>query len=220
MLFGMGRPLRILQAEYPYHVTTRTNGRVFVFKKWTYKIIINVLVEAAKRFDVHIHHFKMMTNHYHLTLTTPIANISDILWFINNQIAKKYNRRMGITGHLWGERFHSTIIETDKHAVRCVIYLYTNGVRAGMCNRASEDEQLSTFEFYARGKKVEFIVTEDDVYLMLGKNRRERQEEFVRLVDQPMDEEEIEAIRSGLRKLFYGSADFVERMKARYLNRQ
>ena len=89
-----------------------------------------------------------------------------------------------------------------------------------MCNRASEDEQLSTFEFYARGKKVEFIVTEDDVYLMLGKNRRERQEEFVRLVDQPMDEEEIEAIRSGLRKLFYGSADFVERMKARYLNRQ
>ncbi len=215
----MGRPFRILQNEYPYHVTTRTNGRVFVFKKWTYKLIIKVLVEVTKRFDVQIHHFKMMTNHYHLTLKTPSANISEILWFINNQIAKRYNRRMGVTGHLWGERFHSTIIENALHALRCVIYLYTNGVRAGMCSRASEDEQLSTFEFYARGKKVEFIVTEDDVYLMLGNNRKERQEAFVQMVDQPMDDEEIKAIRSGLRKLFYGSADFVERMKARYVSR-
>ncbi len=213
----MPRHARILQNEYPYHVSTRTNGKVFVLKKPTYKIIIGVLVDATKRFDVQIQHFKMMDNHYHMKLQTPSSNISEIMWYINNQIAKRYNKKRGVTGHLWGGRYHATLVNNDEYADKCVFYIYNNGVRAGLCRRASEDERFSTFEFYARGKKVEFTVTEDSVYLLLGKDRREREEQFVMMVDQPMDDEEIEAIRNGLRKLFYGSADFMERMKARYL---
>lgn len=218
MYSGMPRHARILQDEYPYHVSTRTNGKVFVFKKWTYKIIIGVLVDATKRFDVQIQHFKMMDNHYHMKLQTPSANISEIMWFINNQIAKRYNRRRDVTGHLWGERFHATIIDNDAYADRCVFYIYNNGVRAGLCKRASEDDRFSTFEFYVRGRKVEFVVSEDSVYLLLGKNRKEREEQFLIMIDQPLNVEEIDAIRNGLRKLFYGSADFIERMKAKYLN--
>ncbi len=212
----MGRPNRIRQNEYPYHVCTRTVGRALILKKWAYKIIIAVLVEVTKRYDVQIEHFKMMDNHYHLKLTTPSSNIDKIMWFINNQIAKRINRRNGTSGHIWGARNHSTIIENDEYANKCVYYMYNNGVKAGLCKRASEDERLSTFDFYAKGKKIEFVVTEDSVYLMLGRDRNERQEQFIIMVDGLPDEEEIKAIRSGLRKLFYGSADFTERMKTKY----
>lgn len=214
---GMPRPNRIFQDEFPYHATTRTSGRKLLFKKWTYKIIIGVLHEAAQRYDVMIEHFKMMGNHYHLKLMTPSSNLDRVMWYINNQISKRINKRLGITGHLWGARYHATIIESDRHAERCVWYMYNNGVKAGLCERASEDEQLSTFEFYARGRKVGFCVSEDSVYLMLGENRLERERNFVLMVDGDRDVTEIEAIQNGLRKMFYGSADFVERMKRKYV---
>lgn len=217
MSYDMPRPHRIRQEEYPYHATTRTNGRALLFKKWTYKIIIGVLTEATRRYDVQIEHFKMMDNHYHIKLTTPSSNIDRVMWFINNQIAKRINRHNGVTGHLWGERYHATIVQNDDYAERCVRYIYNNGVKAGLCRRASEDERFSTFDFYAKGEKVEFTVTEDSVYLMLGEDRLERQAQFIAMMDAPANPMEIEAIRMGLKKMFYGSADFIEQMKARYL---
>lgn len=95
--------------------------------------------------------------------------------------------------------------------------MYNNGVRAGLCQSASQDDRLSTFDFYAKGKKVEFGVTEDSVYLMLGNSPAERQKQFILMVDVIAINEEIKAIRTGLRNLFFGSKDFVERMSAKYL---
>ena len=106
-----------------------------------------------------------------MKISTPDANI---MWYINNQIAKRYNWRMGVKGHLWGSRYISPIIAEDEYDARCVQYIYNNGVRAGMCASAEEDDQLSTFDFYARGKRMDFEVTEDDVFLLLGESRAER----------------------------------------------
>ncbi len=213
----MGRINRILQDEYPYHVSTRSNGRKLVFKRWTYKLIIEVLKRAATKYNVRIHHFKMMSNHYHMKISTPDANISEVMWYINNQISKRYNRRTGETGHLWGNRFSSPIVDSDKYDLRCVRYIYNNGVRAGMCSSASKDDQLSTFEFYARGKRVGFEVTEDEVFLLLGESREERAESFRRMFDDPISSVMEDMVRDGLRRPFFGSEKFVERMKSKYL---
>lgn len=173
--FGMGRPARVLQDEFPYHITTRTAGRLLLFKIWTYVIIIQVLIEAQKRYNVLIHHFKMMHTHYHMLVTTQDKNISAFQWYVNNQIAKRINKKMNRKGHLWGERFFSTIISDEGYLAKCIRYIYMNGVRAGLCRRASEDAQFSTFDFYAGGKKVEFDVKEDEVYIASGHTSEERQ---------------------------------------------
>jgi hypothetical protein len=52
---------------------------------------------------------------------------------------------------------------------------------------------------------------------MLGKDRTERQEQFILMVDDRLEETEIKAVQAGLRKLFYGSAGFVESMRKKYL---
>jgi putative transposase len=218
LLSHMPRHHRIQQNEFPYHVTTQTNAKRFVLKKWVYKIIIAVLNEASVKYNAHIHHFKLMDSHYHMKLQTPESNISTIMWYINNQIAKRMNKRSGSSGHVWGSRFSCSIVQDDKHALQCVKYIYNNGVRAGLCKQASEDPRLSSFEFYARGKKIEFTVVEDTVFLMLGINEQERRLNFVKVInEQQLSEVEINQIRKRLRKMFFGSADFIERMKARYL---
>lgn len=213
----MARHPRIYQDEYPYHITTRTARRVFAFnKQWTYKIILDVLVTAQKRYGVRILHFKMMHTHYHMICVTPGLNVSDFAWYVNHTIARRINARMGQKGHLWSARFSATIIQTEEYLAKCDRYLYINGVRVGHCAKASEDDQLSTFDFYARGKKIDFTVTEDHVYLMMGSTREERQAYFIATMDEPMGAEEIRAIKNGLRKRFYGSADFIEKVKLKY----
>jgi len=212
----MGRALRVQQDIYPYHVSTRTNRQEFVLKKWTYKLIIKVLVEAVQRYNAKIHHFKMMHNHYHMLISTPNENISQIMWFINNRIAKKFNWRSGLKGSLWGERFCSSIVENDKYANQCVHYIYTNGVRANLCDTAAEDDQFSTFAFYARGKRIEFTVTEDDVFLLMGSDRKKRQENFRRMFETDMTSSMIDSIKKRLKKPFFGSGDFIVRMTKKY----
>lgn len=212
----MPRPLRIQQEEYPYHVITRTNGRAFKFGRPTYKIFIRILNEATKKFDAAIEHFQLMSNHYHMKLRTPHANISQIMHFINGRLAQAYNHRFGTTGHLWERRFHSSIIETDAYAQRVVIYLYGNPVRAGLCKRPGESEHISSFEFYARGKPIPFTVVADEVYLALGATEAERRARFLELVHEGLDLPVTESLRQLLRGFFVGSADFIQRMRQQY----
>lgn len=214
----MPRRDRTQQKEYPYHVTTRTNGKNFWLNKKTYKFFIEVFIDVVRKYGAHIHHLKLMSNHYHLILSTPNENISKIMWFINNQLAKKINRQMSTSGHFWGSRFCSAIIDKAEYLLNCIRYTYNNGVRCGMCATAQEDDQLSSFEFYARGKKIEFIVVEDQVYFTFGEDDRQRQENFRRMFDEPMPESTLEAVRKGIKRGFYGSEDFLSKMKAKYMS--
>ena len=68
----MGRPLRI---EYPgalYHVTSRGNEKQDIFlEELDRKRFLGLLEEYHDRFDLIVHCFVLMDNHYHLTLETP-----------------------------------------------------------------------------------------------------------------------------------------------------
>jgi putative transposase len=212
----MSRPRRILQDEYPYHVSTRTNGRVFKFRKNTFKIFVRVLNEVVKKFDAKLQHFQLMSNHYHLKLFTPNGNIDRIMHYFNGQIAARLNRQAGIKGHLWEKRYHSTIISNDAYAQGCVVYLYNNTVRAGICDTPEESEMLSSFAFYAKGKKIEFIVTEDEVFLLLGGNDEERRRNFRAMFEKPLTPQMESSIRDLLHSHFCGPPEFVRNMRDRY----
>lgn len=212
----MARKHRIQQNEYAYHVTTRTNGKCFTLKKWACRIIGVILELACLRYGAQIHNFKLMDNHYHMTITTPKANISEIMWFINNRIAKRMNKLLGTCGHFWGARFHATIIDNDKYALRCLRYVYTNGVRAGLCRRASEDRRYSTYRYYACGSKIDFTVANDPTFMAFGKSWGARRKEFRELMNMPLSDSELKSIRRSLRRRFYGSELFMNQMKAKY----
>ena len=212
----MSRPRRILQDEFPYHVCTRTNGRAFKFRKHTFKLFIKTLIDVVKKFDAKIEHFQLMSNHYHLKLRTPNANLHQIMHHLNGQVAARFNRLMGVTGHLWEKRYHSTIISNDEYAQNCVVYLYNNVVRAGMCETPEESEMLSSFEFYARGKKIEFIVTKDEVFLLLGDDAEERRRNFRAMFEKPLTPQMESSIRDLLHSHFCGPPEFITRMRDRY----
>lgn len=212
----MPRPLRILQNEYSYHVVTRTNGRLFKFRPSTYKLFISILNDISKKYDARIQHFQLMGNHYHLKILTPKANLHKIMHYFNGQIARRLNKSQGVKGHLWEQRYRSSIISTDEYAQVCVAYIYNNPVRAKLCAKIEDSKLLSTYNFYVKGKQIEFSVHADEVFLMMGRNELERRNRFKEFVQSQYLPETVTSIRKTLKNQFIGSADFVQKMRQKY----
>jgi len=211
----MGRPLRILQDEFPYHVTTRTNNKEFRFKpkRSTFLMFARIINMAIQKYSVQISHFILMSNHYHIIFKTQNANINRVMQFLNSMVAREYNRRHNRTGHLWGDRYKATIIENDEYYKKCVQYIYTNPIRAGIVTHP-KDYLPSTFEFYAFNKKIDIFV--NGCYIFVP---NENTDNFLRLFDN-MNLEEQYKIGRELRNIFFGSERFKNLMKSKYKYRK
>jgi REP element-mobilizing transposase RayT len=92
----------------------------------------------VERFGWVLHTYCLMTNHYHLVLATPAANISAGMQRLNSMYATWINWRYELCGHLFGDRFHSDLVETDAHFLQACRYVVLNPVRAGICDDPGE----------------------------------------------------------------------------------
>ena len=73
----MARPLRIERAGGWYHVTARGNERKLIFRDdKDRRHFLELLGEMVERFGVEVHGYVLMSNHYHVLLRMPDANLS------------------------------------------------------------------------------------------------------------------------------------------------
>src|SRR5947208_3575723 len=84
------------------------------------------------------HAYCQMTNHFHLLVETPDANISDGMQTLNSEHAQWSNWRYGYRGHLFQGRFHSELVEDADHFLELSRYVVLNPVRAGLCAHADD----------------------------------------------------------------------------------
>ena len=82
--------------------------------------------------------FCLMTNHVHLLLETPRANLSKGMQRLQSSYTKAFNGRRQRSGHLFEGRFGSTLVESDEQLVAVARYIEANPVEAGICVRAND----------------------------------------------------------------------------------
>ncbi len=132
----MVRPLRI---EYPgavYHVSSRGDRREPIAKDDTDRaLFLDVLGQALQRFDAQAWAYCLMGNHYHLVLHTREANLSRLMRQINGVYTQTFNRRHGLTGHLFQGRFKAILVDSDSYLLEVCRYVDLNPVRAQMVRR-------------------------------------------------------------------------------------
>lgn len=140
----MARPLRI---EYPgalYHVTSRGNAREAVFLEDADRyLFLHQLGEVVEGHRWQCHAYCLMTNHYHLLVETPEANLSRGMRRLNGQYSQRFNRRHERVGHLLQGRFTGILVERESHLLELARYVVLNPVRAGMV-AAAEDYPWSS----------------------------------------------------------------------------
>ena len=130
----MTTPLRIEVPSGVYHLTARGNNREPIYLDDTdCRTFMSMLARVAEKYRWIVLAYCLMRNHYHLIVQIPFGGLSRGIDELNGGYARRTNRRHGRTGHLFGRRFHSTLIEGDTHLLEACRYVVLNPVRAGLC---------------------------------------------------------------------------------------
>ena len=126
----MARPLRIEFPDAAYHVTARGNERRDVFRSdQDRQLFLDTLAEMVERFGIRLQAYCLLSNHYHLILETPLANLSQAVGWLQVTYTVRFNRRHHRVGHLFQGRFKAQLVEADDYATWLIQYVHLNPVR-------------------------------------------------------------------------------------------
>lgn len=177
----MARPLRIFYEGAFYHITARGNDRKNIFlSRKDYEKFLSYVTDALHKFGMVLHAFVLMTNHYHLIVESPKANLSSFMHALNSAYTTYFNIKRGRSGHLFQGRYKAFVIDKDHYLLELSRYIHLNPIRAGMAERP-EDYPYSSLRPYLFPKE-ESIVFRDLIWDMISKERKkapQRYREFV-----------------------------------------
>jgi len=74
----------------------------------------------------------LMTNHFHIILSTDDQPLSRIMARLNTAYAVGFNLRHDRVGHLFQNRYHSKLIDDDDYLRTAIRYVHLNPLRAGL----------------------------------------------------------------------------------------
>lgn len=123
---------RQLRPGARYSVTARANRKEMLLDPDSIKeLFLSVVRRAHKKYAFRIDNFCIMGNHIHF-LIKPVHGecLSSIMQWILGVFAMAYNKKTGLTGHVWGDRFYSRIIQDRHDFLRVFEYIDMNPVRA------------------------------------------------------------------------------------------
>ncbi len=145
----MARPLRIEFAGALYHVTSRGDGREDIYLDTEDReLYLTVLGEVCDLFNWSVHSWCQMSNHYHLLIETPDANLSKGMRYLNGVYTQRFNRKHLHVGHVFQGRYKAILVEKDSYLLELARYIILNPVRAGIVQSA-EQWQWSSYRITA-----------------------------------------------------------------------
>lgn len=135
----MARPLRLEFEGALYHLTARGNARQDIFVDDSDRQrFLSLLEREVLQQGWQCYAYCLMSNHYHLLIETPEANLSKGMRRLNGSYTQAFNRRHGRVGHLLQGRYKSILVERDCYLLELGRYIVLNPVRAGMVNAVSD----------------------------------------------------------------------------------
>ncbi len=127
----MPRNARVVIPGYLYHITQRGNYKQNIFEEdQDYVIYLKLIQEYSKKYGVAMYAYCLMDNHVHfIAKPRQEESLARTFCVAHQRYSHYFNKKRGIRGHLWQERFYSCILHGShlKHAIR---YVENNPVRA------------------------------------------------------------------------------------------
>jgi len=210
----MPRTGRLVIPGYPHHVVQRGHDRQAVFSEPAdYRLYLDNLREFKDELEVSVLAFCLMTNHVHLVLQPgddPSA-LGKLMKRLAGRQTRHVNRRAGRRGTLWESRYKSSPIETDRYLLACCRYVELNPLRARMVS-APEDYAWSSVR--QRLGLEPAWVDRDPSFEALARSPAERSRRYRRFLNEAVDPEERDMIRSAARRgQLTGSDAFIDRVE-------
>jgi REP element-mobilizing transposase RayT len=133
---------RYIAPHATYAICRRTERRRFLLRPDAVlnQLFVYVLALFAKRFGVQLHVATVMSTHFHLVVTVPNEDVSELMHRIDMhlacalQVLRKY-----VGGVVWAPGKLSIVpLETREAVVEQIAYAIANPVKAGLVYRSSD----------------------------------------------------------------------------------
>jgi putative transposase len=158
----MPRPKIQQQSTYPYHITARCINKDWfsIPMETVWEIMNRELRFLSYAYDVKIHSFVLMSNHFHMLASTPQANLSESMWNFMGQTSRNLTFAGNRINQTYGQRYFRSVIKSQHYFRHAYKYVYANPVKAGFVSKA-EDYQFSSLRGLLGFEKLEIPLAED-----------------------------------------------------------
>lgn len=160
--------------EALYHVLNRGHDRADLFvDDEDRRAFLGLLARYRARFHLRLHHYCLMTNHFHLLVQIPDPRqLSALGAGLQRAYVHHLSRRHGFVGHLFQGRFKSVAVQREAYGLSCGRYIERNPLEAGMVAEPWE-YPWSSAGYYALGK-ADALVDEATLYTELSPRPQRR----------------------------------------------
>lgn len=216
----MARLPRLTLAGYPHHIIQRGNNRQMIFADMQdFEAMLVLLAESAQKFAVAVHAYVLMDNHFHLLATPATAEALPLMMqAVGRSYVRYFNNRHGRSGTLWEGRYRSTLIETERYLLACMVYIDLNPVRVGMVAQAADWRWSS--HAHSLGLRVDGLITPHALYWALGNTPFAREAAYGALVQAGVSVgQQNDLTDATLRGWALGGEDFVAALQKKSARR-
>lgn len=209
----MARPLRLEYAGAVYHVMARGQERGAIYRgDEDRERFLEELGEVVGERRWVLHGYCLMTNHYHLLVETPEANLTSGMQLLNGRYSQAFNREQRRKGHLFEDRYKAVVVEKEGYLLELCRYLVLNPVRAGMA-RSAREWRWSNYRATAGETARPGFLEVDWTLSQFGKEARRAREAYRRFVAEGRGAASPMEKVTG--QVFLGGAGFVAEMRRR-----
>jgi putative transposase len=205
----MARKPRFTLPGYPQHIIQRGLDRqACFFAVEDYRLYLELMQEAAGKYDCHVHAYVLMTNHVHM-LVTPQQSLG--VSFMMQRLAQRYVRTMNSTyrrtGTLWDGRYKAGLVDTGRYLLTCMRYIELNPVRATMVSHPAE-YAWSSYRHNGQGSP-DKVIKSHPFYIQLDKQQQKRCAAYRAMFATHIEADLLSEIRNTLnQELVLGSGAF------------
>ena len=225
---GVPRKMRVEYAGAIYHVMSRGDRRESIFlDDVDRQDFLKTLAQACQKTGFQVHAYCLMSNHFHLVVEPPNANlVAGMAWLLSTYTIR-LNHRHRLFGHVFAGRYKALIVDgSGSGYLRTVCdYVHLNPVRAGLIEPG--DRLLaypwSSLMWYVAAREhrpdwmcVERLLGEHGITKDSAAGRREFDRRMEACREQKPDEEALGPLRRGW---CLGSETFRQQMLERMEDR-
>jgi putative transposase len=212
----MSRPLRIQYPDAWYHVMNcGRHGEAIYRDVQDYSAFIDLLQEAGAMWKIRVAAYSLMTNHYHILIQTPKANLDRCMRHINGIYTQRFNRKHHVDGQLFRGRYKALLVDVDNYLLEVVRYIHRNPVRARIVKHLREYQWSSHQGYLSESANWKWL-SRDFVLEMLDNNKSRQIKAYIDFMNQAESEEVQDFYEKKNLPSILGTDGFIEKIKTRF----
>jgi REP element-mobilizing transposase RayT len=132
-------------------------------------MLLDILGEYIKKYDVVIHNFIIMRNHFHLVIETKLANLGIFMNQVLRDYAMYFNRMSRRRGSVFRSRYGAFLVQQDLYYKQLTKYVFYNPVKARLVKRPDEYKWSSLWYIMHRDKSIQWFDSKVSLSLIGGR---------------------------------------------------